>query len=462
MNNTSLSLIKGLALSSSLLLVTACDIFDDEDDNSTETPTPMAKVQVIHASPDAPMVDVYAGGSLLLDDFDYALASERLEVPAGTLNVDVQAVLPDGTTPSVIGPVDLTLAADMTYSVLAVNEVSSLSALVVERSNDPIASGSFRAQVVHAAPNAPMVDVFVTAPGADLATSAALGTFEFEGSLGPVDVAAGDYQIRVTPAGTPGTVVYDSGTVSLSAGMDLTIAAVENTLTGDAPINLLVATADGSLLLQDQSAPADLRVVHASPDAPAVDVIVNDGATPLVANLAYPDATGFVSVDAATYNVKVAPTGTTNAVIDADLTLEQGETYSVLAVNEVASIEPLVLNSDRRRVATESKVQIVHGSPSAGNVDIYVTAQGADIANIEPTIADFAFKQTTDGFVALPPGDYDISVTVTGTKTIAIGPLPVSLSGGSLYTIIARDAARPNPGDAATPFGVILLDDFGV
>ncbi|WMS88225.1 DUF4397 domain-containing protein [Pleionea litopenaei] len=462
MNKPIKNLSRFLLMASSLFMLQACDIFDDDNDNATETPTPMAKVQVLHTSPDAPMVDVYAGGSLLLEDFDYATASERLDVPAGTLNVDVQGILPDGTTPSVIGPVDLTLSEDLLYSVLAIDSVSDIDALVVTRSTTAVSSGNFRAQVVHAAPDAPMVDVYVTAPGADLATEAALGTFEFQGSLGPVEAPAGDYQVRVTLAGDPATVVFDSGTIALTDGMDLTIAAIENTLTGDAPINLLVATASGSLVIQDSAAPADLRVVHASPNAPAVDVIVNDGQTPLVSNLAYPDATGFVSVDPATYNVKVAATGTTTPVINADLTLEQGATYSVLAVNDLDSIEALVLNSDRRRVATETKIQVIHGAPSAGTVDIYVTAQGADITNLDPAISGFEFKATTDGFLSLPAGDYDITVTATGTKTTAIGPLSVTLSASGLYTVIARDAARPNEGDAATPFGVILLDDFGV
>jgi len=183
-----------------------------------------------------------------------------------------------------------------------------------------------------------------------------------------------------------------------------------------------------------------LRVVHASPDAPNVDIVVNDGfAAPLVSDLPFGDFAGFVEVPAADYNVKVVPAGAmTPVVINADLTLEASENYSVLAVDTLANIEPLVLSRDRRRVGTESKVDIVHASPAAGNVDIYVTAEGGDISAVDPNFADVAFKASTD-FVSLPAGTYDVTVTAAGTKTAAIGPATIS--------------------DGLPP-GLILLDDF--
>ena len=67
---------------------------------------------------------------------------------------------------------------------------------------------------------APEVDVYATAPGADLAASMPVGTFEFKGDLGPVEVPAGDYQVLVTEAGDAAAIVFDSGTVSLADGDD--------------------------------------------------------------------------------------------------------------------------------------------------------------------------------------------------------------------------------------------------
>ncbi len=438
------------------MFATACS--SSSNDPGVAPPSPPApqtlKLQVLHASPDAPAVNVLINGTEQLSGVDYKVGSGFIDVNEGSYEIQVDGIVPGGTA-TVIGPASFDLSADTIYSVIAVGDVAGIEPLIITQDDTAIPAGSTRIRVVHAAPMAPAVDVYATAPGADLAASAPLGSFAFKGDLGPVDVTAGDYQIRVTLAGDPATVVYDSGTVAIPADANLLITAVENTTTGASPISLSLLDGTGSSEILDASTPASLRVVHGSPDAPAVDVIANDNfAMPLVSELAFPAFTDFLDVPSADYNVKVTPAGDAGTiVIDADLSLAAGERYTVLAIDNLASIAPLVVADDPRPLATAAKVRIIHGSPAAGNVDIYVTAEGADIAQETALLTDIPFAANT-GFLEVDAGTYDISVAPTGTTTVAIGAT-IAVDAGGIYTAVARDATG-----GGAPLGLILLDDF--
>ncbi len=225
--------------------------------------------------------------------------------------------------------------------------------------------------MVHAAASAPTVDVHLTAPAAELSAGTVAATLEFSANTGDVTVPAGDYRVRITPAGDLSTVVYDSGTVALTSGLDLTIAALDSKFAGDSPVSLLalVQGGDTSLELLDQGSVSAVRVVHDVSDAPAVDVLVNNAEA--INALAFPNFTDYAELAPDTYNVKVAADADNSVVvINADLELEAGVYYTVHAVGSLTenSIEPLVVEDKPRRIATAAQIRVIHGSSLAGPV----------------------------------------------------------------------------------------------
>jgi hypothetical protein len=306
----------------------------------------------------------------------------------------------------VIGPASLSFSGNMIYTIVAEGPVATIGPVIVTRPQKAVATTSTRVTVLHAAPNAPAVSVYVTAPGAALdASTAALGTFAFKDSLGPVEVPAGQYQIRVTPGGQTSPVLFDSGTTTLAGGADLLVAAVQNigpvgpAAAHFSPITLaLVDSAGNNSKLTDVNDQAYVRVIHDSPDAPAVSVTADDNfASPVVASLAFPGAFpaagAYAPLASGTYNLKVTPAGQTSpVVIDKTVTLARGGVYSVYAVGFLSStpgIAPLVTGDDDRRLATQAKLRIIHGSPTAGAVDIYLSAPGAGIAWNDEAVARY-------------------------------------------------------------------------
>ena len=198
---------------------------------------------------------------------------------------------------------------------------------------------------------------------------------------------------------------------------------------------------------------AYLRVLHASPDAPNVDINL-DGKNVLT-NVAYKTASDYLTVTAGNHTIKVYPTGTTNAVITANVTLANGSYTTVSAVNFVAHIEGKVVTDDNTPPTSGNvKVRLIHYSPSAGNVDIYVTPPGADISMMTPTLSNVAFEAVSQ-YLSVPAGSYQVRITPTTTKQVVIDSGALQLSAGQIRTGVALDEPDANP-----PFTAIVLNDL--
>lgn len=174
---------------------------------------------------------------------------------------------------------------------------------------------------------------------------------------------------------------------------------------------------------------ARVMAVHASPDAPAVDLLV-DG-TIAGSGLAFPNNTGYLTVTAGTRNVKVNVAGSTTTVINADLSVVAGGNYSVFAKGPVASIGALVIADDLTTPAAgKAHVRFVHLSPDAPAVDVAVTGGPVLFGNK-------AFQEYT-AFAPVDAGTYDLEVRPAGSGTVVLALPGVALQSGRIYTVFAR------------------------
>ena len=129
-------------------------------------PEPEAFLEVIHASPDAPNVNIRIDGEEALGNVAYKGVGGAL-VPEATVSVEVEGIIPGGNA-VVIGPADIEpMSADRT-TVVAVNRVADIEPLVLTAAVDALGDTDAQVRIVHAAPSAPMVDVYVTGPDEEL------------------------------------------------------------------------------------------------------------------------------------------------------------------------------------------------------------------------------------------------------------------------------------------------------
>ncbi len=181
-------------------------------------------------------------------------------------------------------------------------------------------------RVAHLSPDAPAVDVLA---GADDVTKAVLlNNVSFPAVSDYLPVADGNYYIDVVETGMTSPVI-DVNDIAIAG--ELTIAAVGE-----------LATIEPLVLLDDlaiEPGKAKLRAVHASPNAPAVDIFVDGaGLLPQLTNLEFKDATDYLVLDPGEYTFRIRQTGMTDDVfVVEDLQLDGSTNYSAFAIGLLGS-----------------------------------------------------------------------------------------------------------------------------
>lgn len=179
-----------------------------------------------------------------------------------------------------------------------------------------------------------------------------------------------------------------------------------------------------------QEGDACVNIIHASPDAPAVDVYVNG--EKVLENVEFGQFSGWLPLAAGDYQVQVTASGDMpeNAVIDTPLTIEAGNAYHVAAVGTLDSISVAVLQSNLSELQGDmARVRVIHASPDAPAVDVAVA--GGDVL-----IEDLAFGAASD-YLEVPAASYDLEVRPTGTMDVALDLPGVELEAGVVYDILA-------------------------
>ncbi len=465
------------------LLVAACD------DTATLVTTTVsgaggtadsatAAIRVIHASPDAPAVDVLLNGETAISGLDYATSSGFTTLDAGRYDIAVDGILPTGTA-NVINVEGLELEAGSQTTVMAVGKVAEIAPLIVTDSAATPTAEHVTLTVTHAAPEVPAVEIYLLAPDAVIDLHQPGIDLHYQQTLDLGAIAAEDVRIV---AALDGTVAYDSGSIDLApfAGQSLSVFAIASDTAAEqaaSPVTLLVGTGEQTVELRDAATQSAARVAHLSPDARAVahgpvEVFATATATGVSSELidafyytdVVPAADSYVSVPAMQYRFDVAPDSDTvgdSIYTSPDISLATGSDYSVIAVGRISNTDPdnafrlLAIEDNNRRIATQASLRVVHGAPSAGDVEVFVSPAGNVNAHaldtISPVLSEFAFADTSDA-LAIAPGHYDIRVVAGGA--IAINAENIELTAGSVTTAIARG---PIEGVHVAPQDVGLL-----
>lgn len=201
----------------------------------------------------------------------------------------------------------------------------------------------------------------------------------------------------------------------------------------------LVAALAAGVVMAPQGADAQqatgrVRIMHASPDTPPVDIFV-DGQKAVTA-LAFPNNTGYVALPAGGHNVKVfvSPSdGTGTPALQATLDVVAGKDVTVLATGRVGdgSLALTIFEDDNRTPSgNNAHVRLIHASPDAPPVNVAVAGTDTNV------FTGVAFRNVSP-YVPVPAGTYSLDVKVNATGATVLTIPNLKLDARTVYTAVA-------------------------
>ena len=202
-----------------------------------------------------------------------------------------------------------------------------------------------------------------------------------------------------------------------------------------------------------------MRVAHLPPNAPNVDVLVDD--TAVLEDVSYTTVSDYLMVPAGDRAVEITAAGDPDtSVFDGTVTVEAETDYTVAAIGEVGDdadqpFEPLVLEDDNSEIGGDTaRLRAVHASPDAPAVDITVASGDVLFDGVE--YGDAAYTE-------VPSNDYTVQfrADTDSNDGDVVADFDVSLNGGTVYTAFAVGYLTPDDEPADAQFDLLAVQDSG-
>lgn len=198
-----------------------------------------------------------------------------------------------------------------------------------------------------------------------------------------------------------------------------------------------------NISISQNESKAFLRLLHASPNAPAVDVYANN--KKIAENLKYKDFTPYLELKPDKYNIKVYPAGRqNNSVINTEVNIKPG-IATAAAIGMLKDISLLIIPEPVIPLPSgRLGLRLVHLSPDAPAVDLY-TEDGKML------FEEITYKSYTP-YIPLPPGVHSFRVKISGTDKTVLKVPNQRLHPDRFYSFYVIGLATGSPGlQALTP-----------
>ena len=181
--------------------------------------------------------------------------------------------------------------------------------------------------------------------------------------------------------------------------------------------------------------PAKVRILHAAPKAPAVDVYVNE--MRILQNFAYKNKSDYLSLPPGKYQIDIYPSGqTTSTLLSRKVDLESEKMYTVVAAGSNEMLKLLTFEDNPYVPQNESKIRFVHLSFDTPPVDIAVKDGDVVFPNL-------TYRKASE-YLNLYPMQVDFEVRLAGSKEAALS-LPTEIQVNTPLSIYIVGSSQGEP-----------------
>jgi len=433
-----------------------------------------AKIRLVHAAAGAPAVDVYHKGSTVTvaTNVEYASATPYISLDEGSYAFDVRPAGAASTTTPIFTTSAIDVAVGTRYTVVAEGNVASTAAAdrfrvaTYEEHFDAAGAGKARIRVIDAANDGPpKVDLDLDNDDPTAPEVTGLAAFGDTGEAGIEIPANANLQIGVVSTGVTVTA-FTTPKIARGDGVFMIATGFAAKLARE-PLGLAVLAVmpDSSTTLVRQN--PRLYVLHASPDAGAIDAFV--GSKEVVDNASFgelklvqvPPGTAKLDFFAGAAGATTRPTSDPLISVTTPA-LDAGNNYLGVAAGSVTTATPslrfiTLTEGFSLTTPTRSLIRAVHASDNTPVVDIgLVTTPGTLVTPPAFTGLTFGAASAAEGS-AIPVGAETVGAAPTGTTATAAEFAVTTTAGQRAFAVVA---GAFDGGDH--PLQLLVVDTAGI
>ncbi len=433
--------MKKLLLVFALLAITACT-----GESSLPVPTGKGTVRTINAIIASPIV-VYRIEERILGTVAYKDTSlgVRYDDIEYTFNFDAQFVGEAEQTRIASQLQKIDANKDFTFLLSGAIDDPTITTWVGDERAWDGSETVFEVRFAHTAGSRGAIDVYFAPAGTAPAIGEQRGTPNFGEVLAPIDIAAGDYVLTVTPSGDPGTILLRTTELPYVAQTAFIISLFDGdeTDTGLLVARFINATGAAALLPDETAAPT-VRFIQASLDLPNSDVYDDAALANLVlGDHAFGDVAGDLDVAEGLTTFSYTTVGSTSGVLfEGDIDTDFGTHYNFIVAGVQGDRNALVTVPVRRSVSSTARISPTHAASNHESVDFYIVDAGTPIDDELPRLIAIPFANLAPT-VSVTAGSNDLYITTRGEKTIIAGPERIDLVLGDVAEIVFFDTVDP-------------------